>query len=66
MKSDMGQNERVASQKNPFLLTVGPDSYDARLALAAVLAERQRKIAQEWRDRKRSRDGSLDLPVSLP
>ena len=66
MKSDMGQNERVASQENPFLLTVGPDSYDARLALATVLAERQRKIAQEWRDRKRSSDGSLDLPVSLP
>ena len=49
MKSDTGQSERVASQKESFLLTVGPDSHDARLALAAVLAERQRKIAQEWR-----------------
>jgi hypothetical protein len=51
-KPPTGQGVRVASQKNPFLLTVGPDSHDARLALGAVLAERQRKIAQEWRDRR--------------
>jgi len=48
MKLTVAQGERVASQKESFLLTVGPDSHDARLALAAVLAERQRKIAQEW------------------
>lgn len=65
-KPPTGQGVRVASQKNPFLLTVGPDSYDARLALAAVLAERQRKIAQEWRDRRnrvangRARDVGID------
>ena len=39
---------------------------EGMMTLAAVLSERQRKIAQEWRDRKGSGDGSLDLPVSLP
>jgi hypothetical protein len=51
-KPPTGQGVRVAPQENPFFLTVGPDSHDARLALAAVLAERQRKIAQEWRGAK--------------
>ena len=47
-KPPTGQGVRVAPQENPFFLTVGPDSHDARLALAAVLAERQRKMAREW------------------
>ena len=65
-KPTVAQSGRVASPEDTFSLLTAPDRVTSLAAVAAVLAERQRKIAQEWRDRKRTSDGSLDLPVSLP
>ena len=48
MKSDMVHDRPVASQENPFFLTVGPDSADSRASLARVAVDRTKKIAREW------------------